>query len=63
MPDLRFFRRVGPFTLGEIAAHLGAEAPEADRGSISIHDIGDLDSAEAGEISVFTDARYLDGFG
>lgn len=63
MPDLRFFRRAGPFTLGEIAAHLGAEALEADRGSISIHDIGDLDSAEAGEISVFTDPRYLDGFG
>lgn len=61
MPDLRFFHRAGPFTLSEIAAHLGAEALEANRGSISIRDIGDLDSAEAGEISVFTDARYLDG--
>ena len=60
MPDLRFFRRAGPFKLSEIAAHLGADALEADRGAISIHDIGDLDSAEAGEISVFTDARYLD---
>ena len=61
MADLRFFRRAGPFTLSEIAAHLGAEALEAHRDSISIHDIGDLDSAEAGEISVFTDARYLEG--
>lgn len=63
MPDLRFFRRAGPFKLREIAAHLGADIPAADRGSISIHDIGDLDAAEAGEISVFTDARYLDGLG
>jgi hypothetical protein len=45
MADLRFFRRAGPFTLSEIAAHLGAEALEAHRGSISIHDIGDLDSS------------------
>ncbi len=63
MPDLRFFRRAGPFKISEIAAHLGADVLEADRGSIPIHDIGDLDSAEAGEISVFTDARYLDGLG
>jgi UDP-3-O-[3-hydroxymyristoyl] glucosamine N-acyltransferase len=63
MPDLRFFRRAGPFKINEIAAYLGADVLEADRGSISIHDISDLDSAEAGEISVFTDARYLDGLG
>ncbi|MFA5957649.1 UDP-3-O-(3-hydroxymyristoyl)glucosamine N-acyltransferase [Hyphomicrobium sp.] len=63
MADLRFFRRAGPFKLSEIAAHLGADVLEAERGSIPIHDIGDLDTAEAGEISVFTDARYLDGLG
>lgn len=60
MPDLRFFHRAGPFTLGEIALHLGAEDLSPDRGAISIHDIGDLESAESGQISVFADARYLD---
>jgi UDP-3-O-[3-hydroxymyristoyl] glucosamine N-acyltransferase len=61
MPDLRFFRRAGPFTLSEIALHLGADGLSPERSTVSIHDIGDLDSAEAGQISVFTDTRYLDG--
>lgn len=61
MPDLRFFRRAGPFTLSEIALHLDADDLSPDRGMISINDIGELDSAEAGQISVFTDTRYLDG--
>lgn len=50
--QLRFFHRAGPFTLSEIALHLGADDLSPDRGAISIHDIGDLESAESGQICV-----------
>jgi UDP-3-O-[3-hydroxymyristoyl] glucosamine N-acyltransferase len=60
MPDARFFNRAGPFSLGEIAALVGAEPVGAGDVAIPIHDIAPLDSAEAGDISVFTDTRYLD---
>ena len=60
MPDVRFFRRAGPFSLGEIAALVGAEPVGAADAGTPIHDIAALDCAEADDISVFTDTRYLD---
>jgi UDP-3-O-[3-hydroxymyristoyl] glucosamine N-acyltransferase len=60
MPDARFFSRAGPFSLGEIAALVGAEPVGDGDVTIPIHDIAPLDSAEASDISVFTDTRYLD---
>jgi len=60
MPDVRFFNRAGPFPLGEIAALVGAEPLGADDDATPIHDIAALDCAEASDISVFTDTRYLD---
>jgi UDP-3-O-[3-hydroxymyristoyl] glucosamine N-acyltransferase len=60
MPDLRFFHRAGPFPLSEIAALLGAEPLGSGDDAVSIHDIAALDSAGPADISVFSDARYLD---
>jgi UDP-3-O-[3-hydroxymyristoyl] glucosamine N-acyltransferase len=60
MPDLRFFDRAGPFSLGEIAAAVGAEPLDPSQGTAHIHDIAALDNADASDISVFTDTRYLD---
>jgi UDP-3-O-[3-hydroxymyristoyl] glucosamine N-acyltransferase len=60
MPDPRFFNRAGPFSLGEIAALVGAEPLGESADATPIHDIATLDCAEANDISVFTDTRYLD---
>lgn len=60
MTDLRFFQRAGPFPLGEIAAHIGAEMDNSSSADFPIHDVAALDSAEPGEISLFSDAKYAD---
>lgn len=58
MPDDRFFRRAGPFSLLEIAQAAGAERCGAWEAAIVFHDIGTLETAEPDEVSVFADIRY-----
>lgn len=58
MTDLRFFRPSGPFSLGYIARQIGAEPPSAKAAEIVVHDIGDLETAKQGDLSLFCDARY-----
>jgi UDP-3-O-[3-hydroxymyristoyl] glucosamine N-acyltransferase len=58
MTDRRFFRASGPFSLDYIASYIGAEAPSPSTSNIWIHDIGDLESAGSGDLSVFFDVRY-----
>ncbi len=60
VPDLHFFHRAGPFLLSEIAALVDAEMPRSDGEPVYIHDIATLESAQPGEISVFTGVRHLD---
>jgi UDP-3-O-[3-hydroxymyristoyl] glucosamine N-acyltransferase len=60
MPDDRFFRRAGPFSLGTIAALIGAEPLNSGDDAILIDDIAPLDAAQASDISVFSDPRYFD---
>lgn len=59
MTDLRFFRPSRPFSLGEIARQIGAEPPAPEAADIFIHDIGDLETAKRGDLSLFCDARYI----
>lgn len=58
MTDRRFFRACGPFALNYIASHIGAEAPPPSTSNIWIHDVGDLEGAGSGDLSVFFDIRY-----
>lgn len=58
MTDLRFFRPSGPFSLNYVAERVGAEPPAPKIGGILIHDIGDLETAKDGDLSLFCDARY-----
>jgi UDP-3-O-[3-hydroxymyristoyl] glucosamine N-acyltransferase len=58
MTDRRFFRASGPFTLSYIAAKIDAETPSPGIGDISIQDVGDLETARQGDLSVFFDIRY-----
>ena len=58
MTDRSFFHPSGPFSLGYIASQIDAEAPPSAIGDISIRDVGDLETAGQGDLSVFFDVRY-----
>ncbi len=62
MTDSRFYDRAGPFTLGEIAGRIGAELAKGDPAELKITDVASLESAEAGDISLFSDAKYANAF-
>ncbi len=63
MTDLRFFRRSGPFPLGELAARVNAELPPGAPESFLVSDIAALDAAQSGDLSIFSDATHSDAFG
>jgi UDP-3-O-[3-hydroxymyristoyl] glucosamine N-acyltransferase len=62
MTDDRFFERAGPFPLGQIAAHIGAEMDNRSSADFQVRDVSNLDTAEPGEISLFSDAKYAAAF-
>ena len=62
MTDDRFFQRAGPFPLGEIAAHIGAEMDNRSAADFLVRDVSNLETAEAGDISLYSDAKYAAAF-
>ena len=54
LTDDRFFRRSGPFSLGEIASHVGGELCAEAPAALLIQGVASLDSAGEGELSVFS---------
>src|SRR5476649_69246 len=60
MTDDRFYQRAGPFTLAEIAGRIGAEV--AKPADLTLRDVASLESAEAGDVSLFSDAKYANAF-
>jgi UDP-3-O-[3-hydroxymyristoyl] glucosamine N-acyltransferase len=62
MTDDRFFRRSGPFGLGDLARHIGAEMPCGASSEFPIHGLAALSKAESGEVSVFSEAQHRDSF-
>ena len=62
MTDDRFFRRAGPFKLGEIARHVGGEIDNHSSADFMVRDVAALESAAAGDISVFSDAKFAPAF-
>src|SRR3954464_16096948 len=62
MTDSRFYDRAGPFTLGDIAGRIGAELAKGDPAELKLRDVASLESAEAGDISLFSDAKYANAF-
>jgi UDP-3-O-[3-hydroxymyristoyl] glucosamine N-acyltransferase len=62
MTDDRFFRRSGPFTVGELARHVGADVPTDASAEILVHGIAALDKAGSGEVSVYSEAQHRDAF-
>lgn len=57
MPDLRFYRRAGPFSLTDLAAMTGTRLMGAD-GARLVHDIGQVDTAGAGDIVYVAESGY-----
>src|SRR5215475_4537775 len=62
MTDDRFYERAGPFTLADIAARIGAEPAKGDPADLKLADVASLESAEASDISLFSDAKYANAF-
>ena len=62
MTDDRFYQRAGPFTLAEIAGRIGAEVGKGEPASLSLRDVASLESAEAGDVSLFSDSKYANAF-
>ncbi|HKY18773.1 MAG TPA: UDP-3-O-(3-hydroxymyristoyl)glucosamine N-acyltransferase [Rhizomicrobium sp.] len=62
MTDDRFYERAGPFTLAEIAGRIGAEISKGDPADLKLSDVAALESAQAGDISLFSDAKYANAF-
>lgn len=62
MADPRFFRRLGPFRLEDIAKEVGAELLESSTKDVMIRDIASLETAGPGELSYFSHSQYLSAF-
>jgi UDP-3-O-[3-hydroxymyristoyl] glucosamine N-acyltransferase len=58
MADVRFFRRSGPFPLGHVAKHAGADLSDPSLASRSMHDLAPLETAGPSEISMFSSAFF-----
>jgi UDP-3-O-[3-hydroxymyristoyl] glucosamine N-acyltransferase len=59
MPDPRFFRRAGPYALGDLARRADGElSPGADAARL-ISDVGAIDEAGASDICYFSDPAYV----
>lgn len=61
MADPRFYRRSGPFALGDLAARFSGELGDAATAGILLSDIAALDEAVGDEIAPLTDARLAGG--
>src|ERR1700733_5358452 len=62
MTDDRFYHRAGPFTLADIAGRIGAEIGKGDPADLALRDVASLESAEAGDVSLFSDGKYANAF-
>jgi len=58
MPDSRFYERLGPVTVAELAALTGAELVDLDLGGRPIDGVAPLSRAGAAQAGFLSDARY-----
>ena len=62
MADPRFFTRVGPFRLEELAALSNARLLRSEDGDRLISDVAPVETAAADEITFLDNRKYLDAF-
>lgn len=62
MPDSRFYRRAGPFTVLDLASRCNAALAETGTPDRLIRDISTIDAAGADDIVYVSDAAYIAAF-
>jgi UDP-3-O-[3-hydroxymyristoyl] glucosamine N-acyltransferase len=62
MTDDRFYKRAGPFALGDIAGQVGGRLASPDAAAIVIYDVADLKTATDGEVALFSDPAFAEAF-
>jgi len=62
MPDPRFFKNAGPFTVGKIAETIGCELPDNSVANKVISDVGSLESANADQLSFLDNKKYISAY-
>lgn len=63
MADSRFFPRGGPYTVADVADHLGLELTAGTDGSRRLDDVGTLSEADAATLGFLANSRYLSALG
>lgn len=62
MPDPRFFKRAGPFTLDALATLSGAVLHDPGIGSRIVRDVAPLETAGPDDVTFLDNAKYADAF-
>lgn len=62
MPDPRFYRRAGPFTLGDLARRCDSVLAAGSDPDVLVHDVATAEVAGPNEIIYISDSAYLDTF-
>jgi UDP-3-O-[3-hydroxymyristoyl] glucosamine N-acyltransferase len=62
MPDARFFTRRGPFTIGSLAAIIGAEVGQGSDPARLVADVAPLDTAGPDDLSFLDNVKYVGAF-
>lgn len=62
MPDPRFFKLLGPFTLADLAARTGSSLSDEKYAGRVVKDVAPLDVAASDHLCFFDNKKYLDAF-
>lgn len=62
MADSRFFRRAGPFSVADLAGHVGATVPVPDHRGRMLADVAPLQDATETDLTFIDNRKYLDAF-
>jgi len=60
--DPRFFRRAGPFSLGDVAAAVGGTLADPSTSDHQVVDVAPLDAAGAADLSFLDNRKYIGAF-
>ena len=62
MADHRFYSRMGPFTLGELANLINADLNNVEISGRTVTDVGPLNTASQEELSFLDNPKYISEF-
>lgn len=62
MADPRYFERAGPFSLGDLAAKIGARIADPKQAGLAVSDVAPLDQAGPGQLAFLDNPKYAPAF-